>query len=595
MTIVFNNGYLELSYLSTPYLGGEQGVGTGLQAGMLINEVDSRGAQSEMAIMDGYSLGTQVVQTIHDESDVGVMVDMLSNDEIYAGVQSEQLIKEETSSGIQAEMLVKPDVMIGVQVAQFIKSSVGAGAQVDAYVDAGVLGSIQAAMNIESVDSLGAQASQSIVDEPWPVGVQAAQLVKTFIDMGLQAKQFPLAHYLCGDVYLNRPYLSQSYLAYCMRATQGVQVLQKVIAPKPTGIQSLQRIDEARSQGVQSLMRLYRQDDVGVQARQQIFEFNDLGVQAQQQIEEVLSIGLQVEGKIRASANVGYQAQMVKATKQGAQVTMVIYNVTQLRILTDFASRGTPALAGNNWTSQQALKIGDFSANNLNTDIVEQRCQTVGTPAIWELRCDTGIPQGAFVDTAAILSHNLTRSARVTLQGSNDPVWGSAGFSVVMVTELENMYYIAPTLPTDSFRYWRLLIEDPTNADELAIGVVIFGSSRMMTVRECFQNPVTFGKRHYKDTIETEGFTNVSNDRATRKYLSLNFADLKIDSGNYRMFTEYMKLVKTDLKALIIPRPTRPSTLAIFSKLTQLPEETHNAISDVEHYISFTFSWDEGL
>jgi hypothetical protein len=417
-------------------------------------------------------------------------------------------------------------------------------------------------------------------------GMQVNQRIFTSDDVGTQALQ---------RIFTDKPLSVQAKMKVFTFKRQGTQVQQRIFTSDDIGVQSLQRIFTDKPLSIQARMKVFTDRKQGAQAQQRIFTDKTISMQSLQRIFTDATIGIQSKMRVFTDRKRGFQTKMLRAARQASQVTMVIYNITQLRILMNFTSRGTPALSGNNWLSTAPLKAGDFGASNLNTDLLEQRCQTQGTPAIWELRCDTGIPQGAFVDTAAIMAHNFTKSARITMQGSNDPFWSSAGFSVVLITEIDNMYYIAPTLPTDGYRYWRFLIEDSTNPSELYIGAIVFGSARIMTVRENFQNPVTYGRRHFKDTIETEGFTNVSNDRATRKNLSLNFSDLLIDASNYNMFIDYMNHVKTDLKALIIPRPTRPSAFAIFSKLTQLPEETHNAIDDDAYYISFTLSWDEGL
>ena len=201
------------------------------------------------------------------------------------------------------------------------------------------------------------------------------------------------------------------------------------------------------------------------------------------------------------------------------------------------------------------------------------------------------------MDTLAILGHNFTTSARVEIQGSDDAAFSTIKFSYVMETELENMYFISPTLPNVPARYYQISIQDSTNTDTegLKIGTIVFGSAAILTPKEQFINPVTFGKRHFKDTLDTEGFTSSSNDRALRKFLGLTFTQLLIDGGNFKSLQDYILSAKTDLKCLVIPRPTRPSALAVFSKLVQLPEEQHNAVDDDNWRVDMSFEWDESL
>jgi len=78
----------------------------------------------------------------------------------------------------------------------------------------------------------------------------------------------------------------------------------------------------------------------------------------------------------------------------------------------------------------------------------------------------------------------------------------------------ENIYYIAPEFPTQQYRYWRFVINDVTNPDTyLQIGTIIFGTTVILQ-GECFVDELTRRTKHFSDKVQTEGFTNVSNDRA---------------------------------------------------------------------------------
>ena len=306
--------------------------------------------------------------------------------------------------------------------------------------------------------------------------------------------------------------------------------------------------------------------------------------------------GMQVELKIVDDLKViGMQVEMLKTNITGFQVTQSIYNAENLRLMCNFASRGRPSQNGLTWTSVQPIKAGDFSPNNLNTDIFEERTQTDDINALWELRCNTGAVN-TFVDTIAILEHNFSAGATVVFQASDDVNFGTVKFTENLVVEADNMYFIAPTLPTIPAQFFRFIIQDSANAEAfLRIGIIVFGSSQILTLKERFTNPVKFGKTHFKDTIETEGFTSVSNDRATRKFLGLNFRELDFNGGNFDLIQDYLDTAKTDLKCLIIPRPSRASSLAVFAKLVKLPDEQHNAIDDDNHFIELDLDWDESL
>lgn len=374
--------------------------------------------------------------------------------------------------------------------------------------------------------------------------------------LNMQVKIGKLAHFICDGYLQTFPYLTDPYLTTRMCAQLYTQVEMKIL----------------------------NEENLNTQVDQRIVDETDDP-----------HLNTQVSMKVFDQSNVNTQVNMLKSTKLNTSVNMVIYNNTQFRLLCEFASRGTAALGGINWTSVQPIAAGDFSPNNLNTDIIEQRTQTDGVVALWQLRCNTGNPN-TFADTFAILNHNFTKAATVEIAGSDDAGFGTIKFTYNMTTEEENMYFISPSLPNIPAQYYQFTIQDVGNpAGFLSIGTIVFGSATIMTPKEWFTNPVSYGKRHFKDTLETEGFTSVSNDRAIRRFLSLTFSQLERTGGNFGALQDYICTAKTDLKCLIIPRPTVPSALAVFAKLSQLPEELHNAIDDDNWRIDMTFDWDESL
>lgn len=399
----------------------------------------------------------------------------------------------------------------------------------------------------------GMQVSMNLVS-PGATSMQVDARPSDTSQLGMQIKAFPLQH-IIHEKYLTEDYLTQSYLGYKYCALQGMQVNMFIDRP-----------EDDKFQGMQVDQKIFDQDATGMQALMRVFKNNPTSMQVNQ-----LTVNL-----------------------TGLSTLMSIYNITQLRILCDFASRGTPGLAGLNWTSPQGVDAGDFSLNNLNTDLVEQRTQSpVGVIALWELRCDTG-QTNTFFDTIGMLNHNLTTSATVTVQVSDDSGFGSIKDSFVMTTELINSYYIAPTLPQIPGRYVRFLIQDPTNSEgQLKIGVIVFGTATILPRSACYDLPVTYGQRHFKDSLKTEGFTANSNDRALRKILSLSFTNLELDGAAYGQFQDYFSSAKTDLKCLIIPKPERASALAVFSKLIQLPDEEHRSIDVNDWWVDLSLDYDE--
>lgn len=291
----------------------------------------------------------------------------------------------------------------------------------------------------------------------------------------------------------------------------------------------------------------------------------------------------------------GFQFEPAREKKLAFQFRSALYNTTNLRILMDFPSRGT---SGTNWTasSTQPSSTNSFSVNNINTDIVEQYWRSAtGTTTSVTLSCDTELPQGVYLDTLAILNHNLTGSASIFLQGSSDPAFGTIPVNVELEYEASNMYYIAPTLPNDAYRYWRLEISDPGSSDNfLRIGTIVFGSS-MIFSQESFVDRVRFGQKQFVDQVYTEGFTNVSNDRGKKRYLSLEFRNLLYGRANFNAMRSLFEYAGITLKCLYIPVPQQASRFAVFGKLSDIPAEEHNYKGADADYVDFSIEVDESL
>ena len=472
------------------------------------------------------------------------------------GMQVNMVVNKQVSQGQQIQMVVNKQRAIGQQVLmQVVNKTYPKGMQINIQISTAKISGMQVKQTISDSNSYGQQALMNVLDAQYAPGMQADRMLQGSSVIGMSVKADTLRHALCG-VYLEHPYMEDAYLAECMNAFMGMQV--------------------AMSIGEQSV----------------------LGMQVVQVISTETIDGMQTNMVVNTSKVLGMQIQQVITRKFGMQATMVIYNVTQLRLMCEFPSRGTQAFQGNNWTASTTAP-GDYLPKNLNTDIIEQTWRsTVGTASLSTLTCDTGVVQGVPIDTIAILGHNLTRSASVQVQGSNDNFATAPNIVFNMNTELENMYYISPTFPplAGQNRYWRFIFQDITNpTGYIEVGTLIFGTSDIFSVAECFRNPVVNGYRHFKDSLPTEGFTNASNDRALKKFVKLKFEKLNYFKGNFRLLEESIKYARTSLKCLVIPTPQYPSRFAVFAKLVAMPEITHTDIDATTGYVDIDLEWDESL
>lgn len=286
----------------------------------------------------------------------------------------------------------------------------------------------------------------------------------------------------------------------------------------------------------------------------------------------------------------GAQFDFAILNRTGVQFEASIYNTTQLRYMYQFESRG---ITGENWTASTTApsSTDSFSVNNLNTDITEQVWRSADL-SVQTLQCDTEKAEGVYLDTFALINHNLTPGASVTITGSNDVAFNNIGFVQNLEYTEDDLFFISPLKPIEAFRYYKITVEDVANPDGyIQFGTIIFGEAIVFTSDENFTDKVSYGKVQFQDSIKTEGFTNVMNDRGQKKYLDLSFKNLRADNGNYPGFKEMLSYSGSILKILLIPIPTNPSALGIFAKLKALPKEDHKYMGD--HYVSFSISLDE--
>lgn len=404
-----------------------------------------------------------------------------------------------------------------------------------------------------------------------------------------------LRGYLESD-YLEEPYLAEAGVTYAY----GMQVNMLITPNNEFGMQTEMFVTQEPPYGQQAEMVVSKEVAYGMQTEMVISVIEAFGQQVEMFVTRENHYGMQVLMIVSVVEAYGQQVLMLIKTPFSFQATMVIYNDTQFRVLHEFPSRGTPALDGENWTATNQA-AGDFSPNNLNTDVEEEVYRS--TTLSIELTCDTGIPQGTTIDTLAIRNHNLTRSAQVQVQGSKDNFASvDVNFDLDPIT-LQHTYYIAPTFPLgieNQNRYWRVVITDVTNpAGYIQIGCIIFGNAKIFSTHENFSNPLRRGYIHFKDEIATEGFTRISNDRALKKTLRLAFQKLERIRGNYQWLEAYWEFARTSLKCLVIPMPKYAARYAVFAKLDRMPEIDVENVANMDdpdgraEYLDFDLSWDE--
>ena len=457
--------------------------------------------------------------------------------------------------GLQVNLITNGLAENGVQTNRTIPDNKKeVGLQVERAIGASAFSGVQVNMINTKAKENGLQVHRQVIDFMKSTGFEIRR-----------DKSFP--HLLCEELgYLEGPYLEGGYLVrgYCVPGP--LQVARTILVKKENGLQIHRTIDSTKS------------------------------------------IGTQISRTINAQKPFGLQVELIRALSMAIQIRQVLYNTTNLRVMVEFPSRGAkvtgggnnlmgnPKGTGKNWSSTSTA-AGDFSPFNLNTDIVEQRFQTAAAFSA-TLICDTEVAQGTGVDTLAILEHNLTSSATVVIEGSNDSGFAPVGQTITPTWTEQNIWYIAPTYPTTQFRYWRFNISDPTNSDPdgIKIGTIVFGVTTILQ-GECFVDEVKRRQKHFVDRVPTAGFTNVSNDRALKTAVGLEFRNIRYNRGNYKNLKEIFEFARTSFKCLWIPDPTDPPRFGLFAKMVQIPDETHRNLgsgTDADR-VDFSLEIDESL
>jgi hypothetical protein len=565
MTVVtVEQGYLQSQYDTGEYLAIQVHGAIGSQFQAVIDFNVAFAAQFQGVIDSTKALATQFQGVVSSTSASGSQYESHILDRLSAiGAQFNGFISTQTASG--------------VQFSSFIGNLTGLAVQLQ-----GV---------ISSLNSSGIQYQSTIVDRLNVLGIELDGIISTSTAIGTQFQGIISGLSACGVQLNAEPFVKTpvgtQFEAHIVDRPQGM-ASQFIMAPY-VHIWANYLVEDY-------LVGTYLTKNFHIHVALQfeaknIDALHSTGFQFQGVIQGYAAKGVQFQGFIQGYKPLGVQFTSVNPAPLGVQFRAALYNTDHLRVLCEFPSRGTGG--GTNWTANSTAS-GDFGISNVNTDIVEQVWRSQVITGV-QLTCDTGLPQGVFLDTLAILNHNLTTSASVLLEGDDDPLFGSPGFSQSLSITANDSYWVSPSLPLEGFRYWRFTIDDSTNTDAyLQIGTIIFGEATIF-VGENFSNPLRLKKTHFSDKVYTEGFTNVSNDRAFKKSIALTFNNLVISGGNYTNLAEIIGTARTNLKCLWIPTPKYPERYAVFGKLTQLPEEEHNDLGQDADYVNMSIEVDESL
>lgn len=345
---------------------------------------------------------------------------------------------------------------------------------------------------------------------------------------------------------------------------------------------------------------------------------------------EIASDGI-TTNNILASSSITFYISSANASSgavytNNSQEFTVISDITDGTILyTNAKTKGNPAASGTltkvsgtgdttiNFTSYASGRSVDKSVLNLKSDITEQYWETNGLSDEWFV-FDVGENKTLAIDTLAFIDTNLTTSAVIKLKGSGagnsapPSDWDVVPFIQMGVSgsidpnalinptdSLErNRIWVSPTLPTNAYRYFKVSIVDTTNTNgRIKVGRFVAGKGLIFTTENCL-DVVTYKVENYKDEFKINGFTSIANNRAYKKQMTLTFKNLnRYQFVNYKRLMQYCEYCRDTLKALVFVDPNDTYQFTVFSKLKEMPSQTHNYISNDTSNVELVLTYDE--
>ena len=135
----------------------------------------------------------------------------------------------------------------------------------------------------------------------------------------------------------------------------------------------------------------------------------------------------------------------------------------------DFVDDSTTTLTASSTASGSAVA-------NLQSDFVAKTWQATGKTDE-NVVFDLGSAKNTKV--AGIFGHNFTSAATVTLQANATDSWGAPTYSQALTVEVDALSDVIPKIVfflDQTYRYWRIRIQDTGNANNVEMGRVWLGS-----------------------------------------------------------------------------------------------------------------------
>jgi hypothetical protein len=230
---------------------------------------------------------------------------------------------------------------------------------------------------------------------------------------------------------------------------------------------------------------------------------------------------------------------------------------------------------GANILSVTSTAAGDFDKGNLTTDILSQTWRSANTIGWQEIVIEADVQSR--IDTFAILNHNLSETAIVYVQAniSNNFLAPPVNF---LVPYQEKHLILCQDFGA-AYKYYKVKILDPANAcGYIEIGRIVGGRAFTFdnSKGEDITDDIDLAWEDYAETMKTEGFFRVSNERIKTRTLSVNFSKLNTIMGmnkNWLGLRHFINYVGVSKPFLTIVDRNDPSFISLWGQLKDLPNE----------------------
>lgn len=254
-----------------------------------------------------------------------------------------------------------------------------------------------------------------------------------------------------------------------------------------------------------------------------------------------------------------------------------------------------------------SFTLGNYNLNNPGANIISVTSQSSGdhipeylttTPLRETYRTATAATMQSIViktddtttvpDCFAILNHNFSETAVVTLQGSQTIDFTTPAFSIPFSYNEGNMVLVQNT--GIAYNYYRIQILDPQNTcGFLEIGRIIGGQSFYFQNNEDLTDDISITPVDKAYTSQTEGFFKASAETVQVDTVDLAFSKIDTTPGsnqNYLGVKAMLQQVGVTYPFLTIVDPNDQYFEAVWGQLSKLPQFKFTIL----RYVSFNLT-----